>query len=311
MRFIVTGGAGFIGSHLVEKLVSVGNHVICVDDLSTGCIDHLPESNLIEFINKKIQDINIDNLSSDINGIFHLAAQASVPISIDNYFESSSNNLLATLKVWDVAKKLNIPISYASSSAIYGNLPLGDDESNKYDILSPYAQDKLTMEDYAKLCWSIYKTPSIGLRLFNVYGPRQDPSNPYSGVISIFIDKLMKNKSVIVNGGYQTRDFIHVTDIVDVIIESMETLFQKKIIEIMNVGTGSSNNIDQLLNMIAEIMQVVPDVILKKLPAGDPEKSSGTYKKLMSDLNIDISQFIKLNDGLVNTIEYFKEIQNQ
>ena len=208
--------------------------------------------------------------------------------------------------MFELAKLNAIPIVYASSSAVYGNLPLGDDQLEKYDILSPYAQDKLTMEHYAKMCWDIYKLPSVGLRLFNVYGPRQDPANPYSGVISIFIDRLKHNQPVTVNGGYQTRDFIFVDDIVNVMIQSMEYLFKRRSCEIMNVGTGISITIDNLLGIITNIMNVKPEVFLKELPPGDPEKSGGTHEKLTKILNIDISRFITLEDGLQATIDYIK-----
>lgn len=304
MKYLITGGAGFIGSHLVEKLIDDGNTVICVDDLSTGNTDYLPEDDSLKFFCTKIQAINSDDLEQDINGIFHLAAQPSVPVSIDNFYESSDNNLLGTLKVWDLAIKLNIPVIYASSSAVYGDLPLGDDQLAKYDIMSPYAQDKLTMEDYAMLCWKVYNISAIGLRLFNVYGPRQDPDNPYSGVISIFIDRLMQNKPVTVNGGYQSRDFIFVKDVVDVMFQSMEYLFNNRSCEVMNVGTGISITIDHLLTMLTDIMKVKPEIILKELPPGDPERSSGTFKKMKNILNIDTNQFAKLVKGLRISIEF-------
>jgi UDP-glucose 4-epimerase len=308
---LVTGAAGFIGSHLLEKLIQDDNSVICVDDLSAGYKDFLPKDNRISFINEKIQDIDIDKLPKSINGIFHLAAQASVQVSIDEFYSSSSNNLLSSIRTFDLAKLYNIPVVYASSSAVYGDLPLGDVETEKYDILSPYAQDKLTLEHYAKMCWNVYKIPSIGLRFFNVYGPRQDPRNPYSGVISIFIDRLLDNKPVTINGGYQTRDFIFVEDIVDVMVQSMEYIFNKRVCKIMNVGTGASITINNLLKIIAEIMNIKPEIILKELPSGDPERSVGTYKKLKNVLNIDLNQFVKLEEGLKSTIEFVESNKNR
>tara|TARA_B100000315_G_scaffold151845_1_gene140657 strand:+ start:2135 stop:3061 length:927 start_codon:yes stop_codon:yes gene_type:complete len=307
MKFLITGGAGFIGSHLIERLLIDEHKVLCVDDLSTGNRNFLPISNSLEFINAKIQELDPVALDKDLNGIFHLSAQASVPVSIDKFYSSSSNNLLSSISVFDSAKIYNVPIVYASSSAVYGNLSLGNDQIDKYEILSPYAQDKLTMEDYARMCWEIYKTPSIGLRLFNVYGPRQDPTNPYSGVISIFIDRLMQEKPVTVNGGYQTRDFIYVKDTAEVMIQSMKYLFDKKSCEVLNVGTGRSITIDQLLVMLADIIKVQPEVILKELPPGDPEQSRGTYEKLKKILNIDTNQFVKLEKGLSSIIEFIRE----
>ena len=306
MNYLVTGGAGFIGSHLIEHLIAAGNHVLCVDDLSSGYISNLPEHDNISLIKKPVQAMEIDQLP-ELDGIFHLAAQTSVPKSLTDFYNSSANNLLGTLKVWHWAIKLNIPIVYASSSAIYGNLPIGSDTIDKYDILSPYAQDKVTMEHYAKLCWNIYKSRSIGLRFFNVYGPRQDPSNPYSGVISIFINRLLKNQPVTVNGGYQTRDFVYVKDIVVVMIRSMENHIAQKSCTVLNVGTGKSISIDILLAMLADIIEVKPEIIRKPLPPGDPERSGGTYQKLKDVLALDPNQFVQLEKGLIDTIDHIKK----
>ncbi len=237
------------------------------------------------------------------NGIFHLAAQASVPYSIDNFYNSSKNNLLGSLKIFDWAKELGIPVVFASSSAIYGNLSLGDDSKSSFEILSPYALDKLTMEGYASMMHNVYDVKSIGLRFFNVYGPNQDPSNPYSGVISIFIDRILKEKTITVNGGYQTRDFVYVDDIVDVMLTSMVTLHERDICDFFNVGTGKSTSVDVLLNTIKEILNADPKVIKKELPKGDPEKSEGTYEKIREILNIDLENFVTLENGLQKTIK--------
>lgn len=305
-KWLITGGAGFIGSHLVETLSDEKNHIICVDDLSSGNIDNLIKTNLIKFERKKIQDWNLENTEIKLDGIFHLAAQASVPFSMENMFLSSSNNLLGTLKVFEIAKSLNVPIVYASSSAIYGNLKLGDDELDEFDILSPYAQDKLTMENYAKMCWEIFRIPSVGLRFFNVYGPRQDPLNPYSGVISIFLDKLLKNQPIVVNGGNQTRDFIFVEDVCNTLIKSMNTLIDKPTNNNFNVGTGISTSVNQLVSLISKIIDVKPEIIYKKLPEGDPERSEGVFWKIKNFLDVDARLFAKINFGLEKTIKSLK-----
>jgi UDP-glucose 4-epimerase len=291
-------------------LINAGNNILVIDDLSSGYENNISDWLNNSFLKKKVQKVSDEKINS-IDGIFHLAAQASVPYSIDNFFNSSENNILSSLKVFSWAKAQNIPVVYASSSAVYGNLPIGDDQIEEYDILSPYAQDKLILENYARMCWDVYKTPSIGLRFFNVYGPRQDSTNQYSGVISIFIDRLIQNKPVIVNGGYQTRDFIFVDDIVRVMIKSMKHLLYNRSCDVFNVGTGVSVTIDQLLEILAEILKVEPEVKTKELPPGDPEKSGGTYGKLTTALNIDIHQFVKLEDGLRNTIDYIRNEQSK
>ena len=136
------------------------------------------------------------------------------------------------------------------------------------------------MEHYANMSWKVYKTKSIGLRFFNVFGPRQDPSNPYSGVISIFVDRLNSNLPVTVNGGYQTRDFVYVLDVVKCLSRSMTILQEKSLCETLNVGTGKSISIDSLLKHLSTIINIEPEVVKAKLPIGDPEQSSGTYIKL-------------------------------
>ena len=306
MKYLVTGGAGFIGSHLCEYLSKKNHDIVAIDDFSTGSIANIEHLKKINLINKRVQNVEIYDLGN-IDGIFHLAAQASVPVSINDFYESSTNNILSSIQVFDWAKKLSVPIIYASSSAIYGNLSKGDDRKEDCEILSPYAQDKLTLEHYAKMCWNVYKTPSIGWRFFNVYGPRQDPKNPYSGVISIFIDRLLQNKSVTVNGGYQTRDFIYVKDIVKTLLCSMEFILHNNFCDSINLGTGKSITINNLLEIIASILNVNPQKNVKELPDGDPEISSGTYNKIKEVLNIDISTFQGLDDGLFETIKYIKK----
>ena len=141
-----------------------------------------------------------------------------------NFYNSSTNNLESSLKVFEFSKKFSAPVVYASSSAVYGNLPLGSDQYNKFSITSPYAQDKLTVEHYAKIAFEIFNTSSVGLRLFNVYGPGQRSNSPYSAVIPIFINKMLKKLPVIINGGFQTRDFIYVEVGVDVILLAMKKI---------------------------------------------------------------------------------------
>jgi len=305
MKYIITGGAGFIGSHLVEELI-LDNEIIIVDDLTSGYLKNISHLSNVSFIEKPIQEINSDPLLKDIDGIFHLAAQTSAPRSIDEFYSSSSNNLLSTIKVFDWAKKYKIPVVYASSSAIYGNLPEGDDRSDKFDILSPYAQDKLTMEHYAKMAHDIYDVSSVGFRFFNVYGPRQDPSSPYSGVISIFVDRMLKDLPVEINGGYQTRDFVYVKNVCEVMIKAMTKLQHDSICNVLNVGTGVSSTIDELLIIIRKLMNTNPEVVRKNLPKGDPERSSGNYTKLQDTLKIDTTSFIELSEGLRATISYIK-----
>jgi len=304
MKYLVTGGAGFIGSHLVDNLMRSKHEVIVVDDLSSGHLDNITDRANCRIYTQRIQDMDLESFK-DLDGIFHLSAQASVPVSVEDFYSSSENNILSSLKVFDIAKKLNIPVVYASSSAIYGELPEGDDNSDLYDLTSPYAVDKLTLENYAKVAHSLYKIPSIGLRFFNIFGPKQDPYNPYSGVISIFTKQVSLEEKVTVNGGYQTRDFVYVKDAVEIAAKSMQVLVNKNICEIVNVCTGRSVTIDWLVGCILKIINKKPDILYRQLPPGDPEGSSGTYDKMVKLFDLSLDDFTKLEDGLKETIEYF------
>ena len=195
-----------------------------------------------------------------------------------------------------------VPLVYASSSAVYGELEFGDDVSSAVDLLSPYAADKYAMEEYASVAHKLFKLSSIGLRLFNVYGPRQDPSSPYSGVISIFVDRLVKKESICINGGYQTRDFIYVTDVIRCIYESIQLVLSKTICEKINVLTGREISIDELANMISNQIGCQPLKVYKSLPDGDPERSNGNVKKMTSILGIDASSMTPMRIGLKQTI---------
>jgi UDP-glucose 4-epimerase len=310
MRYLITGGAGFIGSHLVEKLLSLHHDVIVVDDLSTGNLGNLGGLNVSQVYTEKIQDMELDGLK-DIDGVFHLAAQASVPISVEFFYKSSENNILSTVKVFDLARTLGIPVVYASSSAIYGELPEGDDNNDVTDLGSPYAVDKLTSENYATMAHQLYSVPSIGLRFFNIYGPRQDPNNPYSGVIPVFMEKVINEKVITVFGGHQTRDFVYVKDAVKLVYKSMEMLLDEKLCEKVNICTGRSITIDALLKDIATIVQKEPEIEYQSLPDGDPEKSLGTHTKMCQLLGISLGEFTQLSTGLKETIKYFQDSQNE
>lgn len=303
--FLVTGGAGFIGSNLVEALAN-NNKVIVIDDLSSGYKSNIPKSNNIKFINADLTNFNLSSIKENIYGVFHLAAQASVPLSISKFKISSHINLTGMTNIMDYAVKNKLPFIYASSSAIYGNLELGDDESSSKNILSPYACDKYVMEEYAKTCYEVYGLSSIGLRFFNVYGPKQDASNPYSGVISIFVENILKNNSITINGGYQTRDFVFVDDVVMCIITAMNKALKSNMCQQINVLTGKSYSINFLAEEIGRITNKKLNIKYKDLPKGDPEKSDGTVMKMEKILNINSDTFTSFSAGLSKTIDYIK-----
>jgi len=305
-KYLITGCAGFIGSNLVKNIFKE-NKLILVDDLSEGKTKNLPFHLRKKVIKKKIQDVENLNIKK-IDGIFHLAAQVSVPLSMTDFYKSTSNNISSSIKVFELSKKYSAPVVYASSCAVYGDLKLGNDEMNNYPLLSPYAQDKLIIESYAKMSNKIFKVSSIGLRFFNVYGPGQKANSLYSSVIPIFIYRMFKKLPITINGGYQTRDFIYVNDVVNVMKKSMIKIQKKNICEIFNLGTSRSVKIDLLFSLIKKIIGAKPKIIKKGLKKYDIKKSSGTFKKIDKFFNFKVSNFTKIEDGLIKTINHLKKI---
>ncbi len=303
MSILITGGAGFIGSNLTDFLLEKGEEIVVVDDLSSGDLANLSGSiDNIHFYHKKIEDFDF-SLCPEITSVIHLAAQVSVPKSISHFKESTLSNICGSICVIDYCSSRGIPLIYASSSALYGNLPFGDDESLKNDLLSPYATDKHAMELYANVAFKLYQLSSIGLRFFNVYGPRQDPSSPYSGVISVFVDRLIKNKTIEINGGHQTRDFIYVTNVVKAIYKSLQLATNQNICETINVLTGDSITIDELANKVTDCFDSPVERVTKPFRLGDVEYSSGSTKKMVELLGISSSDIVRIETGLEYTIK--------
>ena len=306
MKILITGGAGFIGSNLCDYLLLKEHDIIIIDDLSTGHKSNLSSAfDKIEFYNEKIESFDFNRVTG-VDAIVHLAAQPSVPISIKNFADSSSSNLLGTIHVIDYCRINKIPFIYASSSAVYGNLTLGNDKSEEIDLLSPYATDKYTMELYSKTAYKLYQLSSVGLRFFNVYGPRQDPRSPYSGVISIFADKVLKGQEITINGGQQTRDFIHVKDVVNTIHRAVIFASKKAVCEVSNVLTGKSVTIDHLADQMMDVVGIDVNKTYQELSIGDPEQSDGTVEGMVRLFSIEISRFLELREGLQETIQFIK-----
>jgi UDP-glucose 4-epimerase len=306
MNILVTGGAGFIGSHLCDYLVSKKNRVIVLDDLSTGNVKNL--ENVIKsivFYNEKVESFDFKKLK-DINAVVHLAAQVSVPTSIQNFERSSSSNILSSIKVINYCRKNLIPLVYASSSAIYGDLDIGNDQISDIDLLSPYAADKYSMEIYTQTAYKLYQLSTIGLRFFNVYGPRQDSSSPYSGVISIFVDRLLNGLGIKINGGFQTRDFIYIEDVVDSIYRAINIASKDIVCDQVNVLTGRSISIDEVANIL--IKEIGNNAVKEyyDLKAGDPKKSEGTTRKMQELLGLNISDMVNIEDGISETLNFIR-----
>ena len=308
MKILITGGAGFIGSNLCDYLLLNGNELVVIDDLSTGRKINLSSIvDKIDFIREKIEFFDFDKVT-DVDVVVHLAAQPSVPLSIKNFAESSSSNMLGTIKVIEYCRTKKIPLIYASSSAVYGNLLLGDDEKKTVELMSPYATDKYVMELYAEAAHNLYQLSSIGLRFFNVYGPRQDPSSPYSGVISIFADRILNGQEITINGGYQTRDFVYVKDVVKTIHSAIILASNELICEVSNVLTGKFLTIDTLADQMMDVIGIQVNKIYQDLQEGDLEQSNGTVKKMARLFSNELSEFLNLKEGLQETIKSIKGI---
>lgn len=306
MKILVTGGAGFIGSNLCDYLLSKNHQLVVIDDLCSGCKENLTGIlDLIEFYESKLESFDLEKLVN-IDAVVHLAAQASVPVSISDFYRSTSTNVLSTIKLVEYCKTFDLPLIYASSSAVYGNLPVGDDEEVAVDLLSPYATDKYVSELYSAMAHRLYGLSSIGLRFFNVYGPRQDPSSPYSGVISIFADRLLNSEDIKINGGHQSRDFVYVNDVAHVIHQAIQLAATETVCDVVNVLTGNTMSIEALADKMIKVTGAHSHKIYKDLMPGDPLRSAGTAEKMMKLFEINLQDFTSLDDGLIRTLDYLK-----
>lgn len=300
-KYLVTGGCGFIGSHLCEALATAGHEVVVLDNLSTGKVE-----NLTIPVDLHIGDVSVyedvEKAMQGVEGCFHLAAIASVEKSIEDWPGTHKVNLSGTVNVFDAARKDNVRVVYASSAAVYGdnaNIPLN--ESDKTRPLSAYGADKLGCEYHAKVAGLIHNVPTAGMRFFNVFGPRQDPKSPYSGVISIFIDRLLSGKPLKIFGdGQQVRDFIYVADVVRFLIAAMTHTSVEA--DVFNVCTGQTTSINQLAQAIAAI--AAAPLSIDRCPArgGDIQVSLGNAEKALKKLNVKAR--ISLSEGLKETVSF-------
>ncbi len=252
-KALITGGAGFIGSHIADALVENGCRVIIVDNLATGNlsnIEHLKED--ITFIESDIRDGEmLINAARNCDVIFHQAAVVSVPQTVEEPIESAMVNDIGTLNVMEAARKNGVKrVVYASSCAVYGDAPeLPKVENMRVRPQTPYAVQKYTGELNANVFYDLYGLETVGLRYFNVFGPRQDPSSPYSGVISIFMSKAAGKETPLIFGdGNQYRDFVFVKDVVkaNLLAACAENIGS----HVFNIGTGRYISVNDLWNMI-------------------------------------------------------------
>jgi UDP-glucose 4-epimerase len=255
-RVLVTGGAGFIGSNLVETLIKYNASVTVIDDLYTGDLNNLSDLKIKDFILGDIRDESlIKKIIPDFEFIFHLAAR-NIIVSTKNPYEDFSVNLGGTFNILNnlnKSKKLSRFI-YTSSVSVYGNpkyLPINEDDS--FNLLSPYAVSKLGGENYTRVFYENYNIPSVVVRYSNVYGRHQSAKNPYSGVIGKFIKQISNNERPQIHGdGEQTRDFTYVSDAVEATL--LAGIIKKSEGDVYNIGTGVEISINNLVKIINEIL---------------------------------------------------------
>ena len=298
MKILVTGGAGFIGSHIAEYLVQRGDNVTVLDNLSNGKIQNISKvSDDINFVNGDVRDYNlIEQLVKNVDGVFHEAALVSVPESFKMQNEYFDVNVNGTENILKLAKEYGFKIVYASSSSVYGNpksVPIKEDDDR--NPLNPYAKTKLEDELLAEK-YSEMGVHVIGLRYFNIFGRRQ--SKEYAGVIKLFLEKIRQNKAPIINGdGSQTRDFVYVEDVVKANILAMDSNIKYKF---LNVGTGFSISILDLANVCIEASGLsLKPVHGPQLP-GDILDSKADLELIKKSL--EWKPIIKLEDWLVQVI---------
>jgi UDP-glucose 4-epimerase len=309
-QVLVTGGAGFIGSHLVEALVRRGDTVRVLDNLSTGKEQNLAAvADAVELIRGDIRDRDVVyGAMEGIDLVFHQAALVSVPLSVHEPALNHAINVDGTFHVIDAAREIGVGcLVYASSSAVYGDLPgLPKTEEMETAPLSPYGLAKLIGERYARLFNGSYSLPAVGLRYFNVYGPRQDPGSPYSGVISIFIDHLLAGRRPTIYGdGEQTRDFVYVADVVRANLLVAETPAATG--EVLNVSSGRSVTINALWATLQAIAGTDLPPHFEEERKGDIRHSSASFEKARRMVRYEPRT--SLAEGLRHTLEWYRDEQ--
>jgi UDP-glucose 4-epimerase len=306
---LVTGGAGFIGSHIAAELASSGARVRVIDDLSTGHRENLEEiGGAIDFTEASLTDERITwRVLEDVELVFHEAAIPSVPRSVENPRETHEACVDATFSLLMAARERGVRrLVYAASSSAYGDQPaLPKTEEMRPDPLSPYAVAKLVGEYYCQVFTRAYRLETVSLRYFNVFGPRQDPSSQYSGVISRFISALMSNgQPVIFGDGCQSRDFTYIANVVDANLRAAETT--RGVGQVINVANGERISLNELLDVLKKIIGRTDVKAEYREPrAGDVRHSQADITQARELLGYE--PHVGLEEGLRLTIDWWKQ----
>ena len=305
-HFLVTGGAGFIGSHLVDALLQAGHRVRVLDDLSTGNRANLdPEAEVL--LGNVADPAAVRAATAGIDGCFHLAAIASVARANEDWIGAHRVNLGGTIAVLDAARAAGgLPVVYASSAAVYGDSASVVSETTLPAPLSAYGADKLGSELHARAGAIVHGVPSVGFRFFNVYGPRQDPRSAYSGVISLFSAELATGRGITLYGdGLQTRDFVYVGDIVAFLMAGMADAARQPAAQpqalVLNACTGHETSVLGLADTLGQLLQRLPQITHRPSRAGDIRRSVGSPARALAVLGI--AARTRLADGLERTLQ--------
>jgi nucleoside-diphosphate-sugar epimerase len=305
--YVVTGGAGFIGSHLVEALIRRGERVRVVDSLITGHRRNLARVPQVEFVEGDLADFDVAQRGlAGADYVLHQAAIPSVPRSIQDPIGANRANVDATVNVLVAARDAGAKrVVFAGSSSIYGNaLTSPKHEEMPAMPLSPYALQKLVGEQYMQMFTTLYGLETVSIRYFNVFGPRQDPSSPYSGVISLFITALLGGKRPTIFGdGEQTRDFTYVANVVDGVLKAATAPGASG--QSINVATGHSISLNQLFATLATILGVSSEPVYAEARAGDVRDSLADLSKARRLLGY--APTVSFEEGLRQTVDWYRE----
>lgn len=308
--FLVTGGAGFIGSNICKKIIELGYKVICLDDLSTGKIQNiesLVSKANFTFHQGDIRDLNTCiELTKGVDYVLHQAAWGSVPRSVKMPIDYEINNIKGTLNVFEAARINNVKkVVYASSSSVYGddvNLP--KIEGKEGNVLSPYALTKKVDELYGRLYSELYGLDTVGLRYFNVFGPNQDPEGDYAAVIPKFVSLLLNRRIPTINGdGSQSRDFTYIDNVVEAnLLAAASNQVTKG--KSYNIANGGQYTLNDLYNRIASSFGIAYPPFYGQEREGDIKHSNADISRAMIDFGY--SPVTSFEDGLLKYIEWFK-----
>ncbi|HET6184792.1 MAG TPA: NAD-dependent epimerase/dehydratase family protein [Acetobacteraceae bacterium] len=296
---LVTGGAGFIGSHLADALLAQGHRVRILDDFSSGQWRNVPSGT--ELIRGDVADeATVAAALADADGCFHLAAIASVERGNNEWLAAHRVNLTGTITVFEAARRRGVPVVYASSAAVFGDNPeppFAEDAALR--PLSAYGADKLGCELHARAGGRVHGLRTAGLRFFNVYGPRQDPHSPYSGVISIFGGRLRRGLPLIVFGdGEQVRDFVYVADVVQALLAALDAASAEA--PVFNICTGRPTSVRALAAAMGAVLGIAPDLRFAPPRPGDIRASLGDPTRAAASLGWEART--ALADGLRATL---------